>query len=328
MANDIEDPRETPLHPRHSERVVGHDIAMAHFTAAMAAGKPHHAWLLTGPRGTGKATLAYEFARQLLAGKNNNSSARNLIAARSHPDLFVLQRRVGEGKTAKLKTEISVEDARALSAFFSRTAAMADWRVAIIDAADDLNTESANALLKLVEEPPRNCIILLVCNQPGRLLRTMRSRCLRVEVSPLVISDMAAVFAQQRFVDETGLDVSELALELANGSPGRALDLLHSEATKAFQILLTSDIRRPETRLMVVNSFAGRGPSTDDYALFTSLLLAHVAQKAKADRPDSHLASAYSDILQLSRKTDAFNLDRRLAILDSLVMVDRALNAA
>jgi DNA polymerase III subunit delta' len=325
VAADVEDPRETPLHPRHAESVIGHDEILQRFVASVAQGKPHHAWLLTGPRGIGKTTLAYALARRLLAG----TMADKLITARSHPDLFVLQRQA-DPKTGKLKTEISVEDARALSAFFERTAAMAPWRVAIIDCADDLNTESANALLKLMEEPPPKSILLLASHQPGRLLRTIRSRCMRVDLSPLSEPSMKAVFGQKRFEDMADGEDFTRVLPMAQGSPGRAIALVASPARKALECLHTADIRRPEGRLEVMNSFSGRALSSDDFELFVDLLLDWIASRAKSQELaiSSRLAESYSQIQSLARRADAFNLDRKLTIFESLVLLDRALKAA
>ena len=330
MPADSEDPRENAFHPRRSESVVGHQRAIDQFASAIAADRPHHAWLVTGKQGIGKATLAYWLARFVLnAGRSENlggSQASRLVEARSHPDLFVLQRQMGEGKTAQLKAEISVENAREMSAFFSRTAAMAPWRIAIIDTVDDLNTESANALLKLVEEPPSRCIILLVCNQPGRILRTIRSRCMHVALDQLSSDEMSRVFLQLRFRNEVP-SISDVALRVSHGSPGRALALVNSDVAKALDVLGTVDLRRPEGRLSVVKAFTGRGPNADDFALFVDLLLEWLADVAKSNT-NTKLAAAYGDIQGLARRAEAYNLDRKVAILESLSLIDHALKAA
>jgi DNA polymerase III subunit delta' len=331
MAADTEDPRETALHPRHAESVVGHQSAIDRFLAAVSVGRPHHAWLITGHEGIGKATLAYWMARVLLNDGNttllSDNHASRLVDARSHPDLFILQRQLSDSKAIQLKTEISVENAREMSAFFSRTAAMAKWRVAIIDAADDLNTESANALLKLIEEPPPNCVILLVCNLPGRILKTIRSRCLHVALTALASTEVHTVFAQRRFLD-FGQSLSEVIMRVSHGSPGRVLALQHSDVAKAMETFDKSDIRRPESRLNVVKAFSGRGPSADDFTLFVDLLLDWVATQAKAAFRNAKLASTYGDIQSLARRTEAYNLDRKIAILESLSLIDHALKDA
>ena len=154
LAEDLpEDPREVPWHPRLAPKVLGHAQALETFTGAVASGKPHHAWLITGKKGCGKATLAYKLAEHVLSLTAPATSAR-WIAARAHPDLFVLEPALSDGKQKLPKRDISVDDARRMEAFFRHTASSTGWRIGLVDAADDLNTESANALLKLVEEPP------------------------------------------------------------------------------------------------------------------------------------------------------------------------------
>ncbi len=324
MAAEADDPREGVLHPRFSEAVVGNESAAAKFRDARAHGRAHHAWLLAGPKGIGKATLAYTLAAELLS--ESAPPAKALIEARSHPDLFVLERRMGDGKAAKLKSEIAVDDARTFGSFFARTAAMAKWRVALVDTADDFNAASANALLKVLEEPPPNCFILLISNQPGTVLRTIRSRCARLDLEPLDDPQMEAVFAQKKFAHGSGLAAKVVAL--AGGSPGRALALMSSEAATAFGLVSRDGISRPEGRLAILNAFRARTLSTEDFELFTELLMSWLAAETSQHRRPQGLAEAYQLIDLSAKKTLAFNLDRKLAILDNLVVADDALKAA
>src|SRR5580698_6009222 len=184
--------------PWRNERLVGHDLAERTMLAAQQIGRLHHAWLLTGPRGIGKATLAWRFARFLLAGQEGglfatspdsldvdmNAPGRNLVDARSLPDLFHLRRTLNPD-TGRMRAEIAVDDVRELGAFMHMTPAMGKWRVAIVDAADEMNRNSANAVLKILEEPPPNAVLLMVAHAPGRLLPTIRSRCRRLALQPL-----------------------------------------------------------------------------------------------------------------------------------------------
>jgi DNA polymerase-3 subunit delta' len=189
--------------------------------AAMAQGQVHHAWLIAGAKGLGKATLAYRFARRLLGASQagtrpldvapDDPNAR-LAAASSHPDLFVLRRGIGD--KGKARREITAEEARALGAFFSLGSARDGWRVAIVDCVDDLNRHAANAILKIVEEPPPRSAILLVCNAPGAALATIRSRCRRVALCPQPDHVVSAAL---------GAKADETLLRLANGRPGRAI---------------------------------------------------------------------------------------------------------
>ncbi len=178
-------------HPRETLHVVGQDQPMADFVAAARSGRLHHAWLLTGPRGTGKATLAWAMARWLLADSDSDDLSvpadhpvARRIAALSEPRLQAVRRPV-DPKTARIRAEITVEEIRRLLSFFHLSAAEGGRRVAIIDAADEMNTAAANALLKLLEEPPKDVTLLLIAHQPARLLPTIRSRCRTLRLSPL-----------------------------------------------------------------------------------------------------------------------------------------------
>jgi DNA polymerase-3 subunit delta' len=321
MADENEDPREVAWHPRHAQQVLGHQAAAEQFYKAFDSGRPHHAWLITGPKGIGKATLAYRLASHVLGQVNQAQSAR-WIAARAHPDLFVLERRLNDSKPRKLKTEISVDDARGLSEFFSHTSS-GGWRVGLVDAADDLNSESANALLKLVEEPPPNCLLFLVCHLPGRLLRTMKSRCTRLPLSTISISETLNVLNDIALENKPKTEDLELAVQLSSGSPGRALALLNSEGAKAFDLFL----KTPQNILAVANKFGGRLATVDDFNIFGDLMLDWIAGNA-AQNANVQLACTHAKIAENWRVTNAFNLDRRQAVISALRHVTEALKAA
>ncbi len=325
MAADAEDPRETAWHPRRATEVVGHSQAADDFYKAFQLGKPHHAWLITGPKGIGKATLAYRLASHVL-GRNNQTQTDRWIEARSHPDLYVLERKLDQ-KTHKLKSEISVSDARELLNFFSHTSSSGGWRVGIVDAADDLNTESANALLKLVEEPPQNCILFLVCHLPGRLLRTMKSRCTRMPLKPLSNAETAHILNALPLEPKPEYEDVALAANLSSGSPGRALSLLTSEGAKAFEMFLKTPKLAPQNLIAIGNRFGGRGVSLDDFNIFSDLLLDWLAAKAMATT-NGELAAAHTKIAENIRITNAFNLDKRQAVIAAVSLVQEALKAA
>ena len=177
-------------HPRDRFDLIPDAAAEAAFLDAFDKGRLHHAWLLCGVEGSGKATFAYRAARRLLGaapdpgrgllGTRPDDPVAQLTVAQSHPDLLVLERAVEGGKTKK---SISVDQARDLPEFFSKSPSQAKYRVAIIDAADDLNLNAANALLKVLEEPPERGVLFLVTHAPGRLLATIRSRCSRLALA-------------------------------------------------------------------------------------------------------------------------------------------------
>jgi DNA polymerase III subunit delta' len=194
-------------HPRTTRKLYGHHQAEIQFAEMLASDRLHHGWLIAGDEGIGKATLAYRMARFLLAkpverdasGQSlevpPDSSAFRQVGAMSHPGLLVL-RRPWEIKIKKFKTEIPVEEVRRLRSFLTLTADVDQWRVVIIDTADDMNANAANAVLKSLEEPPKQTVFLLLTSSPGRLLPTIRSRCRTLDLQPLASEPLKKVVTQ------------------------------------------------------------------------------------------------------------------------------------
>ena len=220
-------------HPRETFALLGQDAALARAARALRAGRPPSAWLITGAPGIGKATLAYRIARYLLAYgatasgpedltvPEDNPAARQ-VAAQSHPGLLVLKRAINP-RTGKLMTVLSVDEIRRLAGFFGMTSGAGGWRIAIVDTADDMNDNAANALLKMLEEPPANAMLLLLSNMPGRLLPTIRSRCQRLDLRPL--DDAMLESALTEYLPETDAAERASLARLSGGSIGAALTL-------------------------------------------------------------------------------------------------------
>ena len=213
--------------PRANPDLVGHELAERAMHAAWRSGRLAHGWLIGGPSGVGKATLAWRFARFVLAGGQTPGADHPVfrqLAAGAHPDCRLVRRSYDMKRSPpRFRGEIVVDDVRALAGFLRHTPAVGGWRVAIVDAADEMNPNAANALLKMLEEPPSRTLLLLVAHTPARLLPTLRSRCRRLVLRPLAEEQVAPVLAA-RCPGLARDDMAALA-RLAEGCPGRAAAL-------------------------------------------------------------------------------------------------------
>lgn len=326
-------------HPRDVHQLQGQETAEEAFEAARARGRLHHAWLLTGPEGVGKATFAYRAARRLLGatpdsyngvlGADIDHPVSRQVSARSHPDLMVLEREGPDGKARKV---IPVDDARKLAEFFSKSPASAPHRVAIIDSADDLNVNAANAILKTLEEPPPKGVLLMVSHSPGRLLPTIRSRCRRLAFRPLGV-ETAADFVRAR-TDVNAEEALRLAT-MADGAPGQALSLAAAGALAmddAARDLLSELPRIDETRaLAIAEKFRGGEGPTQFGLLFDRL--ADRVHRMATDRAAQGIgrldpwAEAWETLQRLPREVEGLNLDRADALFTALTELRRAAQA-
>ncbi|CAN5841399.1 DNA polymerase III subunit delta' [soil metagenome] len=352
--------------PWRGNRLLGHETAEKTMLAAQQSGRLHHAWMLAGPRGIGKATLAWRFARFLLCGQQQgglfgggapeslevpaDAPGRALVDARSHPDLFHLRRTLNPD-TGRMRAEIAVDDVRGLGDFMHMTPAMGQWRVAIVDAADEMNRNSANAVLKVLEEPPSNAVLLIVAHAPGRLLPTIRSRCRRLSLAPLSEDIVMRLLGE---LAPTLKEAERLSLaRLAEGSIGRALELgsagsleLYGEMVGVLATLPNLDIARLHG---FAERFGRRGEEAN--AAWRSLnylfdgwlkalarraaLGAEVAPVVPAeDGLHGRLLAASSldrwieaweKIAHLLSRADAVNLDRKQTVLSSFLVLQSAM---
>jgi len=291
------------------------------------AGALANGWLITGGEGAGKATLAYRLARALLWRQRpldaetldvpESAPEFALVASGGHPDLFVAARRFDD-KKERYATEITVETIRELNQFLSYTASMGGWRVAIIDSAEDLNRNSANALLKVLEEPPARAALFVLSSAPGRLPATVRSRCRRIDLRPLP-NETIAVFLESEGVVEGG-DARKLA-SVAGGRPGFALALALGDGAAAIDAV--GDFWAAAAKDGDVGIVASRLAAKEEegaFALFRTLLNARLAAEAKSLAVRGHpKASAFVDLHErlnaLFRRAEAVNLDRYQILL-------------
>ncbi|MFN3482062.1 DNA polymerase III subunit delta' [Rhabdaerophilum calidifontis] len=313
-------------HPREMLSLIGQAAAERAFLDLAAGGRLHHALLLTGPEGIGKATLAYRIARFLLGGAGGQGGTATLdmpegarvtqlVAGNAHPDLAVLRRR-HDPKTRRFRTEIGVEETREALALFSKTAAHGGWRIVIVDCADDLNAASANALLKTLEEPPERALFLIVAHQPRRLLPTIRSRCRVIPLAPLGVADLARIVAGL-----TGAAPDPARLAGARGSVRRALRLADPAIAARIEAIHHAFAALPERRQAEIGRVAealragaeGEEPFLD-LADETETWLAELLARAVAagDRPGAAAIGDFWAAFGENRdRVEAFNLDRR-----------------
>ena len=340
--------------PREVDRVFGHDEAAREFEDALRSGRLHHAWLLVGPEGIGKATLAYRLARTVLAHAEAGDLIRGepadvapdhpifrKVGGLAHPNLLLIRRSWME-RTKRYSQVISVDEVRRLRSFLGSTAGDGSWRVVIVDRADQLNQNAANALLKALEEPPPNTLFLLVANAEGRLPVTIRSRTRVLRLAPL--GDKALGEAVTAALERDGIEADgktlRLAMALSQGSVRRALELVTGEGIKLYNDIVATfealpdldgaRVQRQAEKLASVNE-------TEQLELYLALLLGLIERMVRYGATGEGLvgaeakfaerlltpetlpawAESWEAISAARAETFALNLDRGLLVLNS-----------
>jgi DNA polymerase III subunit delta' len=323
-------------HPRQTYNLIGQNAALSNAERAIRGGVPPQAWLISGPAGIGKATLAYRIARYLLRygataeGPADLSLADNdfvsrQIEARAHPGLLVLKRQINE-KTGKLKTILEVDEIRRLGNFFGMTSGAGGWRVAIVDSADEMNDNAGNALLKILEEPPPRGLLMLISHAPGRLLPTIRSRCRRLDLKPIDKARLSAALATM-LPDATDADRAVLA-DISEGSLGLALRLADKDGlalAREAEALLQS--RRPDVpALLALCDRVAR--AEDGLSHFGQFLIQamsrHIRARAEQGMGDRRAVEAWERVGALFARAEGLHMEPRQTVLSSSVAIAAA----
>ncbi len=330
-AAETEEVADAP-HPRATSVLFGHAQAEQALLDAYRSGAMPHAWLIGGERGIGKATLAYRMARFVLTYPNPAArevqSAKSLavtpdhpvarrITGQAHSDLLVLERTLNE--KGKLRQDIAVDDVRRAVPFFGSTAGEGGWRLAIVDAVDELNAAGANALLKIVEEPPQRALLLLISHAPGRALATIRSRCRRLSLRPLAVDDIANAAAAALGKSADAAEISAAA-EASDGSVARALMLLEGDALnlrrQVTALLAALPALDPRAMHALGDALAGTEAATfatfmDTINAWLSARLARGSGEIARMAQMAQVAQAWEQVNRSAREVEVYNLDRK-----------------
>ncbi|MCP4328865.1 MAG: DNA polymerase III subunit delta' [Alphaproteobacteria bacterium] len=336
--------------------LVGHENAADEFRRTVAGGRVAHAWLLTGPRGIGKATFAVHMASYMLSGAHSDdgglfddkggSRGAFQAAPGNHPDLVMIRREPAPD-TGKIAKEIPIEAIRKVTAFLRLTPAAGGWRAVIIDSADELNRNAANALLKLLEEPPGNVLIVLISHAPRSLLPTIRSRCRQLALSPLS-SDATRSVLESLMPDAAPNDLA-LATSLSEGCPGRGLGLLSGEGLTYFREVADGLEKLPDIDVGAVDALGDTVARARDDIPFhrvfecfewwlSQLVRTSVGLPASDCDTDAvavwrRLAErrsleqwleVWDKISRLHRRTEYANLDRKQAVISAFNIIEAA----
>jgi DNA polymerase-3 subunit delta' len=333
--------------PHEQTQFFGHQEAEQTLLSAWQSGKMHHAWLLTGPKGIGKATFAYRAARFIFQdgsdsysplitpsdlGVDAGSHISRQVANRAHPNLLSIERPF-DVKGKKFRTEITVDEVRKTTKFFGATAGENTWRVCIVDPADDLNTNAANALLKILEEPPIKTVFFLISHAPGKLLPTIRSRCRRLNFAPLENPILSQALAE---LEITPPDITERMSEVCEGSLRKAAELQSEDGmllVHAFERLLTPPYKPDYETLNHLGDLVAQRGKDQRFANFSDLVFRHLSthlhqkmgEGGRQSQAAMALATAWEEAGEMMRETMIFNLDKKQTVINVMRLVSKAL---
>lgn len=323
--------------PSRNTHLFGHQAAEAFLARSYRSGKGHHAILIEGPEGIGKATLAFRFANHVLSHPDPSTApevlgdpdpeaavSRQIASGASH-NLLHLARPVDE-KSGKAKTAITIDEVRRAGHFFSQTSGTGNWRIVIIDPADDLNRNAANAILKILEEPPKRAMFLVLSHAPGKLLPTIRSRCQPLRLSPLCQADLLRSLETLGHSTDGG-KTRKTVLSMSKGSVSQALKLLNyggADIVSAFNEVLAADGPAAKKAMHRLADVLSGKDSDIVFRFFLEHLGDHLIDRARHAAIGGDIASAdrlarlASEVTEKINISQAYNLDRKQTILSIL----------
>jgi len=335
------------LSPDANSYLIGHENEVELFLKSFNSKALHHGWLITGDEGIGKATLAYKIARFLLSAEDNkeyvsidispDSPVFGQVVQRSHPDFKVLERDYTETDKKKLlkaikqgdevdnelkgslkrSAVIKVEDVRDVVSFLSKSSFNNGWRVVIVDSADDLNTSSANALLKILEEPPLKSILLLLSHNPGKLLPTIRSRCAKLALKPLKDDEVASLL--RRYMPELKEVEIKGLVKIAGGSVGRAIKYAKNNALEMYENIQKICYAGAKFDGAVMLELANDVANDEEcWDLFSELICRFCKDNLKDAKNPREFYEVYENILKILDETLRLNMDKKQACIQML----------
>jgi len=333
--------------PKNNMFLLGQEEAEKVILDAWNSNTLHNSWLISGVKGIGKATLAYRFARFLLdennRGKrpvqslstNPDSPSNRLVSRNSHPGLKIIERdfietdrkkvlkaiKDGEAldeeglRGLKKSAFIRIDDVRAINEFFSKKSSDDGWRVVIIDSIDDMNVASANALLKVLEEPPVKSILLLISHNAGRLLPTIRSRCTKLVLKPL--ENNVVVSLLRRYRPELDEATIKGIAEIASGSIGKAINYADMGALAEYRELCEIIFAGRRGKLDNLLDWTSRAVlSEESYSLACELVLKFCSDNIIGSSNVEDMAAAWEDAVKIFRQTESLNMDKKQALIN------------
>lgn len=338
--------------PQFNTFLLGHQDAEQLFLTCWQNNSLHNSWLISGIKGVGKATFAFKLARFILnADENKKEDYANievspdthtykLISGNAHPDFKLLQRdytdterkkilkAIKEGdsmspeelKELKKSAYIRVDDVRTINEFLSRKSSSDGWRVVIIDSVDDMNSNAANAILKIVEEPPAKVLMLLISHNPNKLLPTIRSRCAKLELKPLKDNEVASLLRRYR-PNLTETEVKKIT-EIVGGSIGKALTYADNDAAEKYDEICALAASGRNFKIAEVLDFCGNAVTNEEsYELAKELILKFLSEYVKNSDKIAEMAECWSNTIKIFTETENLNLDKKQALINIIVNI-------